>query len=218
VHDHDQIQAKSSRPAKAQDAGASDLASQIGNAGIARLVQARQVNRAGDGPQTLDHEIARAIEQQRGGGRELDTDARANMEGALGEDFSDVRIHDDANADALSTAVSAQAFTTGSDVFFRSGKYDAASGEGQKLLAHELTHVAQQRGAQPTSEMTVSDPGDASEVEATAVADQVASASPAAPSTTATVSRSGEEEEVQMSRIDRDGPEEEEPAAPDAAG
>ena len=226
MHDHDQLQPKSSRPSKGQDDALSNIASQIGNAGIARLVQARHVDRAGDGPQTLDTEVARAIEQQRGGGRELDTDARGKLEGALGDDFSDVRIHDDAEADALSGAVSAEAFTTGSDVFFRSGKYDAASSEGQKLLAHELTHVTQQRGAQPTSEMTVSDPGDASEVEAKAVAEHVSSASPTASPATATVSRSGEEEElqtsrvdraegqeeeVQTSRVDREGPEEEEP-------
>ncbi|MFL5925976.1 MAG: DUF4157 domain-containing protein, partial [Gaiellaceae bacterium] len=147
--------------------------------------------------------IARAIEQQRGGGHELDTGARAKLEGALDHDFSDVRIHDDSTAHDLSQSISAEAFTTGSDVFFQSGKYDTSSGEGQKLLAHELTHVVQQRASSPTSEMTVSDPGDASELEAAAVADRVSSAS--APTTPAagTVSRSGDEEEVQMSRVDR---------------
>ena len=43
--------------------------------------------------------------------------------------------------------LNAQAFTHGSDVYFNSGKYDTGSSEGQKLLAHELTHVVQQGAA-----------------------------------------------------------------------
>ena len=209
MHEHEQKQQAGGRPARPQEKAAPSIASQIGNAGIARPVEGERIDQSGGGPGRLDHEVARAIDEQRGRGRELDTDARATLESGLGEDFSDVRIHDDAGAHALSKAVSAEAFTTGSDVFFQSGRYDPGSSEGQKLLAHELTHVAQQRGASPTSEMTVSDPGDASEVEAKAVADQVSSAQPSASPTSATVSRA-EEEELQMSRVDR-AEEEEEP-------
>ncbi len=60
--------------------------------------------------------------------------------------------------------------------------------------------------------MTVSEPGDASEVEAASVADKITSApSPASAQATANVSRAAEEEEPQMSRLDRAGAEEEEP-------
>ena len=214
MHEYDQTQRKSGPPATPKEAAAPSIASQIGNAGIARLFQGQGNDRAGGGPATLDQEIARAIDQKRGGGRELDGDARAKLEGALGEDFSDVRVHSDSEAHELSKAVSAEAFTTGSDVFFQSGKYDPASGAGQKLLAHELTHVTQQRGAQPASELTVSDPGDASEVEASTVAEKVSSAPPAAASSVpgAGVARSAAEVELQTSRIDREAaPEEEEP-------
>jgi hypothetical protein len=215
MREYDRTQHKSGLPAKPQDAAAPSIASQIGNAGVAPLVQGQGIDRAGGGPATLDQEIARAIDQKRGGGRELDGDARAKLEGAMGEDFSDVRIHSDSEAHELSKAVSAEAFTTGSDVFFQSGKYDPASSAGQKLLAHELTHVTQQRGAQPGSELTVSDPGDASEVEASSVAERVSSAPPAAassvPGAGAGVARSAAEEELQTSRIDREAaPEEEE--------
>jgi hypothetical protein len=211
VHDHEQTQKTGGRIPKPHETAAPSIASQIGNAGIARLVQGEGIDRSGSGPAHLDREVARAIDERRGRGEELDGDARANLEGAMGEDFSDVRVHDDADAHELSTAVSAEAFTTGSDVFFQSGKYDPSSSAGQKLLAHELTHVAQQRGATPTSDMTVSEPGDASEVEASAIADKVSSA-PATPSQqTATVSRAAEEEELQMSRLDRASAEEEEP-------
>ena len=210
MHEREQTQQASGRPMKPQEKAAPSVASQIGNASIARLVKGEGIDLSGGGPGRLDREIARAIDERRGRGRELDTDARATLESGLGEDFSDVRIHDDSEAHELSKAVSAEAFTTGSDVFFQSGKYDPASSEGHKLLAHELTHVAQQRGARPTSEMTVSDPGDASEVEATAVADRISSTQSSASQTSATVSRAAEEEELQTSRVDRQAADEEE--------
>jgi len=211
MHDHEQTQKTGGRTPKPHETAAPSIASQVGNAGIARLVQGEGIDRSGSGPAHLDREIARAIDDRRGRGHELDGEARANLEGAMGEDFSDVRVHDDADAHELSTAVSAEAFTTGSDVFFQSGKYDPSSSAGQKLLAHELTHVSQQRGATPTSDMTVSEPGDASEVESTSIADKVTSAPSSTSQQTATVSRAAEEEELQTSRLDRAGAEEEEP-------
>jgi hypothetical protein len=69
------------------------------------------------------------------------------MEGAFGADFSGVRVHTDSKSDSLNRSVQAKAFTTGSDIFFRSGTYQPASSGGQELLAHELTHVVQQGGA-----------------------------------------------------------------------
>ena len=211
MHDHEQTEKTGGRTPKPDEKPAPSIASQVGNAGIARLVQGEGLDRSGGGPAHLDREIARAIDERRGRGHELDGDARANLENAMGADFSDVRVHDDAEAHELSTAVSAEAFTTGSDVFFQSGRYDPSSSAGQKLLAHELTHVTQQRGATPASDMTVSEPGDASEVEATSIADQIASAPSSASQPTAAVSRAAEEEELQMSRLDRASPEEEEP-------
>jgi hypothetical protein len=211
VHDHEQTQKTGGRMPKPQETAAASIAAQVGNAGIARLVKGEGVDRSGAGPAQLDHEIARAIDERRGRGRELDTDARSTLETAMDEDFSDVRIHDDADAHELSTAVSAEAFTTGSDVFFQSGKYEPSSSAGQKLLAHELTHVSQQRGAAPAADMTVSDPGDASEVEAASIADKVSSAPSPAAQQTASVSRAAEEEELQTSRLDREAAEEEEP-------
>src|SRR3954451_9096752 len=213
MHDHEQTQRKSSAGSKQAEAAAPSIASQVGNAGVARLVRGEGIERSGDGPAQLDREIARAIDAQRGRGSELDGDARVKLEGALGDDFSDVRIHDDAEAHELSESVSAEAFTTGSDVFFQQGKYEPGSSAGEKLLAHELTHVTQQRGATRSSDLTVSDPGAASEVEASAMADPVSSTTASRPSPApgagATVSRAGEEDELQMSRIDRAGEEDE---------
>jgi hypothetical protein len=51
-------------------------------------------------------------------------------------------------ADSLNQQLGAQAFTHGADVYMGAGKYAPGSSDGQRLLAHELTHVVQQ-GAGP---------------------------------------------------------------------
>ena len=93
----------------------------------------------------------------------------------MGQDLSDVRVHTGNAADALSRSLGATAFTTGSDIFFRDGAYDPGSSDCQRLIAHELTHVAQQGGATAgvQGKMTVNAPGDEYEVEADQVADTV---------------------------------------------
>ncbi len=68
------------------------------------------------------------------------------MEQSFGADFSGVRIHADGEADQLSRALSARAFTTGQEIYFKQGEYQPDSQPGQMLLAHELTHVVQQTG------------------------------------------------------------------------
>jgi len=60
--------------------------------------------------------------------------------------FEEVRIHDDARAARLSDALEADAFTHGTDIYFGHGRFDPNSRQGRQLLAHEMTHVAQQDG------------------------------------------------------------------------
>jgi Domain of unknown function (DUF4157) len=168
-----------------------DLAPRLGNAALQRLIRGA-ISRSASEPAPIDEEVGRAIEAARGAGRPLDPAARPELESALGEDFSEVRVHTDATADHLSRAVEATAFTTGSDIFFRSGTYEPLSSAGRKLLAHELTHVVQQRGAPPAQELRVTDPGDASEREAEAVAEQVARS----PAGRGTASEPVDEEEI----------------------
>ncbi len=86
------------------------------------------------------------LRQAGGGGQALPSPVRRPMEQAFGTDFDGVRLHADATADRLSRALGAQAFAAGQDIFFSHGKYDPGSAAGQELLAHELTHVVQQRG------------------------------------------------------------------------
>lgn len=144
-----------------------------GNSAIRRLIPGLRVQLKGKGGARLDETIARAIQAKRGGGQKLDEGTRERMESAMDQDFSGVRVHTDGQADRLSRSVRAEAFTTGSDIFFRSGKYEPESAEGRKLLGHELTHVVQQRNASPPSGMKVSSPEDASERQASDVGESL---------------------------------------------
>jgi hypothetical protein len=67
------------------------------------------------------------------------------MERGFGHDFRDVRVHAGPSDGALAQRINARAFTVGSDVFFAPGQFRPDSFGGQRLLAHELTHVVQQR-------------------------------------------------------------------------
>src|SRR5271154_409408 len=110
--------------------------------------------------------VERAIQQERGGGENLDHGVRRQMESSFGADFSGVRVHTDRQSDSLNRSLSARAFTTGQDIFFRQGAYQPGNSTGRELLAHELTHVVQQGGDQVRRAMSVSQPGDPHEVEA----------------------------------------------------
>jgi len=85
-----------------------------------------------------------------GGGRPLRDTVRAPFERVMGADFGGVRVHTDACSDDLTRYLHARAFTTGRDIFFRRGQYDPSSTAGQRLIGHELTHVAQQSAGGPT--------------------------------------------------------------------
>ena len=131
------------------------------------------VSRMGDGilPGGAVHpDVADAIGAARGSGSSLPADVREQVSPHVGDPLDDVKLHTDSNADQLARSVSARAFTTGTDVFFAAGEYQPSSTSGRELIAHELTHVAQQRGAPTSGPMTVSEPGEAIEVEAESVA------------------------------------------------
>jgi hypothetical protein len=102
---------------------------------------------AGRQPAPLPENLETRINRARGSGQPLPDIVRAPMERALGADFSGVRLHTDSEADVLNQQLSARAFTTGQDVFFREGGYSPGSDSGRELIAHELTHVAQQSTA-----------------------------------------------------------------------
>jgi hypothetical protein len=106
-------------------------------------------------------------------GHPLDAATRKQFEPRFGVDFGSVRIHDDSRAGESARAVSAHAYTVGRDIVFAGGQYEPQSTRGARLLAHELTHVAQQgTSVHPNAALgRMSNPGDRSELEAGHVAE-----------------------------------------------
>jgi hypothetical protein len=228
------------------------LQSQVGNAYIARLLAQRaeeedelqashdlsqraqeedelqaKHERVGVEGGAVGPDTASRIESMRGGGSSLDDGTRTSMESAFGTSFSDVRVHTDGESDALNRRLTARAFTTGSDIFLRRD----ASPSDSRLLAHELTHVVQQRSMGGSAGgMRVGAAGDNHERHADAVADAVTTAPAQTPSASMAqraeaeddelqashdlTQRAEEEDELQASHdlTQREAPDEEEPA------
>ncbi len=144
------------------------LAATVGNQAFGAMI-----GRVGDGilPNGTAHpDVEAMIARTRGAGSPLAPSTREQAAETLGDSLQDVRIHHDATADGLAQSVSARAFTTGSDIYFSSGEYQPGTSSGDELLTHELAHVVQQRGAPTSGPLTVSEPGDALETEAEAIA------------------------------------------------
>ncbi|MEL6348532.1 MAG: DUF4157 domain-containing protein [Myxococcota bacterium] len=100
-------------------------------------------------------------------GQVLPTDIRERMERAFGHDFSGVRIHLDAQAATDAEQMHAKAFTIGREISFGAGQWTPQTREGERLIAHELTHVVQHdEGRIPTHLKGVSKPTDTHEQEA----------------------------------------------------
>jgi hypothetical protein len=107
---------------------------------ILRTKPARSANPVASEAPPIVHEALRIP------GQPLDPATVAFFEPRLGFDLSRVRIHVDAQADKAAAAIRARAYTAGADVVFARGEFAPATAEGRRLLAHELTHVAQQAG------------------------------------------------------------------------
>jgi len=141
-----------------------------------------------------DHsEVVAAALRQRGTGQTLPMELRREFEQVVGVSLAEVRVHTDALAARVARAVGAEAFTVGAEVFFAEGAFAPETRAGRKLIAHELTHVAQMlrgRNAPTHDGLQVSQPGDPAEHEADAVADRVDQLAPERVSIDATAGKS----------------------------
>ncbi|MGZ4184034.1 MAG: eCIS core domain-containing protein [Solirubrobacteraceae bacterium] len=147
-----------------------NAASSVGNRGFGQLV-ARMRDGEGILSGGLVHpDVEAAIAASAGRGQRLAGHVSRSVETAVGAPLDDVRVHTDDHAAALARAVSARAFAVGSDIYFGSGEYNPGTRDGAQLIAHEATHVVQQRGAPRSGPLTVSQPGEPLEREAEAVA------------------------------------------------
>ena len=109
--------------------------------------------------QTLQRQLAKVeaeaeqpimaqIQARRGSGSPLPETVQRHLEAGLNFELSNVRIHDDAEADLLARKMHAVAFTTGQDIYFQKDKFNPNTQSGLELIAHEVTHVKQQASGQ----------------------------------------------------------------------
>jgi hypothetical protein len=115
--------------------------------------------------------IGAALQDSLPSGSALPDQTRDRFEVAFESDLSAVRIHHDPRHNSLARSLNARAFTLGPDIFFGPGFYRPGTLEGDRLLAHELTHVIQQRtgrvqGAQIEPGLSMTEAGDGHELEA----------------------------------------------------
>lgn len=89
--------------------------------------------------------VGQTLHQSKGNGVALSNTVRSEMEQSFHEDFKDVSVHTDGPAIAMNQSLRAQAFTHGNDIYFNRGKFNPTERKGKHLLAHELTHVVQQK-------------------------------------------------------------------------
>ncbi len=153
----------------AEPAPAESVAASVGNRAFGQLIGRTPGDGIAEGG-VVHRDVQSAIATSNGSGHTLDTAARHRLAPHVGDPLTDVRVHTDPTADTLARSVSARAFTTGTDVYFAAGEYRPGTTDGDSLLAHELTHVTQQRGAPSGGELKVSEPGDTMETEADSVA------------------------------------------------
>jgi hypothetical protein len=121
----------------------------------------------GDGTADVAPPIVKGV--VRSPGAPLDAGARAYFEPRFGHQFGNVRVHTDEKAARSARAVNALAYTVGDHIVFDTGRYSPTSrADGRRLLAHELTHVAQQCAQAPShiDRVGMTRPSDASELEA----------------------------------------------------
>ncbi|WP_295116565.1 DUF4157 domain-containing protein [uncultured Chitinophaga sp.] len=103
------------------------------------------IQRSGGGQTAVPASVDAGIKSSRGNGQPLDGQTATFMESRFGTSFGNVRIHNDSNAAGLNSQLQARAFAVGSDIYFNRSEYQPQSSSGKQLLAHELTHVVQQR-------------------------------------------------------------------------
>jgi len=169
-----------------------------GNAGVAGLVAQRRASGDDEGDSSPVHDVVSSK------GSPLAPEVRSEMESAVGHDFGDVEVHTDTRAADSARSVQAHAYTVGNHVVFGEGRFRPDTDEGKHTLAHELTHVVQQRsgpvdGTPAAGGIRVSDPSDRFEREAEANASRVmaggggAGGDAAAPAQAAPVQRHADE-------------------------
>ncbi len=171
------------RPPSSANHPVMELQRRIGNQAVQLLLHSGTLGtgrpfdrRAANTVTRSNDDLAQRIRTAGTGGGHLDTAVQRRLETGLGADLSNVRVHTDRQADRLARSVSSIAFTVGSHIFFRAGKYNPSSQSGMHLLAHEAVHTIQQAsgpaaGTPVPGGMSISSPTDSFERFADSAAD-----------------------------------------------
>ena len=143
---HDPLEAEADRLAeqvmRSGATGAAGVSSQV-----TPQVQRRGASAAGSAAPAAPASVSELIAKP---GRAIDPATRADMGQRFGADFSQVRVHIGDDAAASARSISAHAYTAGRHIVFGAGQYRPGTPQGNRLLAHELTHTLQQGRAAPT--------------------------------------------------------------------
>jgi hypothetical protein len=124
---------------------------------------------AAPGRRTLTEDISP------GPGAPVDGALRERAEHSLGVPLDHARVHADAGSARAAKAIGARAFTYGASIHLGAGE----SASDTRLMAHELTHVAQQGDAPVTqTKLEVGSVSDPAEHEADRAADHVVAGTP----------------------------------------
>jgi hypothetical protein len=128
--------------------------------------------------QNYTSNFIQTLSNSKNSGTPLSNDIKSPMEYYFNSDFTNVKVHTDSNADSMNKDLKSHAFTHKNHIYFGRNKYNTNSTEGKKLIAHELTHVIQQKAAK--SSLDLSKPKLVkskyqSEIEADNIANQVSS-------------------------------------------
>ena len=157
------------------------LQTTIGNRAVRRLLGRRAAQTMDFGPRDAngvaegaESAVARAASSS---GEPLPVHVRERFERSLGADLSRVRLHTGPESGQAAAAVGAKAYTIGQDIHFGTAQYAPSDAAGLHLLAHEVAHTVQHSGAprMRMSELDVSAPTDAAEIEAERAADAMVS-------------------------------------------
>lgn len=175
-----------------------------GNAAVERMIKELRRDTGTDRGHEQAVQRSTVHDVLRSAGQPLDGPLRTEMEGRLGTDFSDVRLHTGAAARRAAAEVGARAFTSGSHVVIGDGESD------KHTLAHELIHVIQQRqgpvtGTDDGTGLKISDPSDRFEREAEAGATEALRGGTARTAEASAPARNGAEDGTPLAPVQRVG-------------
>lgn len=109
----------------------------------------QKLQRKGSSPQATEagSDFSSYLSSLSSKGSSLPGESKNFFEPRFGYDFSDVKIHTDADAAKSAQSVNALAYTSGNNIVFNRNQFSPGSDHGKRLLAHELTHVVQQKSS-----------------------------------------------------------------------